>query len=132
MKLRSRLDGRQWKKVLAASAAGACLGVGGLVAPMLASAAGTTPKLNIKPSALYYPCSEGTVTFSVVGFPATTQVALRLGSVKATALRTIETNANGGGKVTVTFTNQYQGYYSFFATTTSATARHLLTIGVCP
>jgi hypothetical protein len=120
------------RKVIAASTVGACLLAGGLLAPMLASAAAPKPKLTITPSSIYYPCSEGNVKFSVRGFPATTAVSLRLGSTAAVALRTIDTNANGFGKATVAFSGYYQGYYTFYATGATTTVRHVLEVGVCP
>jgi hypothetical protein len=131
MRVRSWIAGRP-RTVPVASTIGVCLIAGGLVAPMLASATTPTPSLAIKPSSMFYPCSEGTATFSLKGFPATTQVALRLGSAKATVLRTVETNSSGAGSTSVTFTNYFQGYYTFYATDSTSTAHHLLKIGECP
>jgi hypothetical protein len=122
------------RKTLAASVVGVCLVVGGVLAPMLASAATPTPRLKITPSSMYYPCSEGDATFSVKGFAPTSQVTLRVGSAQATPASVIDTNSSGAGSVVLSFEGYYPGYYTFYATGngTGKTVHHLLNIGECP
>src|ERR1022692_566838 len=43
-------------------------------------ASATSPKLTITPSEIFYPCSEGNVTFAVKGFGAGKKVKLHSGS----------------------------------------------------
>ena len=97
-----------------------------------AVASTTAPKLTINPSAIFYPCSEGSVTFSVKHFPARSSVTLHLGSASATSFASVSTNGVGSGNTTVSFNDYYPGFYKVFATDASVEATKPLTVGECP
>lgn len=101
-----------------------------IIFPAVASA--TTPALTIKPSEIYYPCSEGNVKFSVKAFAADRKVKLRSGSTSGTTVATIKTNARGGGSVTIDFNNVTPGSYPYYAVQGSTSATATLTVGECP
>jgi streptogramin lyase len=128
--LRGLLANR-WRKALAASAAAAGLAVGGVLVPA-AAASTPTATLHVQPAAIYYPCSEGNVTFSVTGFPASSQVALYIGTTKATPAGYMDTNSSGEGQLVLSFSNYYPGDYLFIASSSGTQAKHYLEVGECP
>lgn len=120
---------RRWAAMTSVFAA--CLTLSVFFVPA-ASATVDTARLKITPSEIYYPCSEGSVTFKVTGFPASSRVTLEIGSSTATPAASIETNTGGSGSTSLSFSNYYPGDYVFFATGSSLQAHKTLTIGECP
>jgi len=102
-----------------------------VISPGVAAAA--SPKLTIKPSEIYYPCSEGNVTFTIKGFGKDKKVKLREGSAKGTKVATISTNSSGKGATVIDFTDTMPGSYPYYAVQSSTVmANATLTIGECP
>jgi hypothetical protein len=97
------------------------------------AASATSPKLTITPSEIYYPCSEGNVTFSVKGFGADKNVKLHSGSASGPKVAVITTNASGKGKTIIDFNNVPAGSYPYYAVQSGGlSANATLTIGDCP
>jgi hypothetical protein len=90
------------------------------------------PKLTITPSEIYYPCSEGNVTFAVKAFADGKKVALHSGSKTGPKVATITTNSKGSGKTVIDFTNEPPGSYPYYAVLSKESARATLMIGTCP
>jgi len=92
----------------------------------------TSPKLTITPSTIYYPCSEGNVTFAVKHFSADKKVKLHSGSATGPKVATITTNASGKGSTVLDFTNTMPGTYPYYAVQGGLSANATLTVGTCP
>ena len=101
-----------------------------VLTPALAAAA--TPTLTIKPSTIYYPCSEGNVKFTVKGFAADKTVKLRSGSATGPVAAKITTNSSGKGKTTIDFSNLAAGSYPYYAVQGATSATSTLTVEDCP
>ena len=106
--------------------------VSALVAlPAVAQAA--SPKLKITPSSIYYPCSEGSVTFAVKGFGADKKVKLHSGSATGPKVAVITTNGSGKGSTVIDFNNVMPGMYPYYAVQgTRLSANATLDVGTCP
>jgi hypothetical protein len=103
-----------------------------VVAPSMADAnSGAT--LTITPSTIYYPCSEGNVTFSVTGFGADVKVKLHSGSATGPKVGKITTNGSGAGSKVINFTDTMPGSYTYYAVEKGGTkANATLAVGTCP
>ncbi|MGA2210375.1 MAG: hypothetical protein ABSH30_12140 [Acidimicrobiales bacterium] len=108
------------------------IGIASTVSAASASATATTPKLAIQPSKIYYPCSEGNVTFSVSNFAADSSVDLYFGSTKVLDFAVIDTDSTGSGSAVVSFSDYYAGLYKVYATDGSLKASKSLTVSECP
>jgi hypothetical protein len=99
-----------------------------------AAGAATGPKLKISPATIYYPCSEGNVTFKVVRFTFDHEVNVHLGSPSGKHVATMRTNSSGTGDVVVDFTDTAPGSYTYYAVShgKGPTASAVLTVGECP
>jgi hypothetical protein len=95
-------------------------------------AAGTSPKLTITPSTIFYPCNEGNVTFAVKHFGADKTVKLHSGSATGPKVAVITTNASGKGRTVLDFTNTMPGSYPYYAVEGGLSANATLTVGTCP
>lgn len=96
------------------------------------AASATSPKLKITPSEIYYPCSEGNVTFAVKGFGADKKVKLHSGTASGPKVATITTNASGKGSTVIDFNDVMAGEYPYYAVQGGLSANATLTIGDCP
>jgi len=90
------------------------------------------PKLTITPSEIYYPCSEGSVTFAIKAFAADKKVSLRFGSATGEKVGTITTNAKGSGKTVMDFNDTAPGNYPYYAVSGKTSAEATLEVGTCP
>lgn len=96
-------------------------------------ASAASPKLTITPSEIYYPCSEGNVTFAVKGFGADKKVKLHSGSATGPKVATITTNESGKGSTVIDFNNVAPGMYPYYAVQGEGTsANATLEVGTCP
>lgn len=96
-------------------------------------ASAASPKLTITPSEIYYPCSEGNVTFAVRGFGADKKVKLHSGSATGPKVATITTNASGKGHTIIDFNNVMPGTYPYYAVQgVGISANATLEVGTCP
>ena len=123
---------RVHRRVIASSVLAAAVLLSALmVLPGVAAA--TSPKLTITPSTIYYPCSEGNVTFVVKHFGAAKKVKLHSGSATGPKVAVITTNASGAGSTVLNFTNTMPGSYPYYAVQSGGLSAHAtLTVGTCP